>query len=265
MVVKVRPPLTEAFTVEKEQKITGEFTKAELTGKIGQTVFYKIIVKNTGEASLKLEHISDPNCTNIVGPAKEVLASGESTFYTCEHVLTEVGTYTNVATVTGNEKPKESNKVVVKVPAEAFTVEKEQKITGEFTKAELTGKIGQTVFYKIIVKNTGEASLKLESISDPNCTNIVGPAKEVLAAGESTFYTCEHVLTEVGTYTNVATVTGNEKPKESNKVVVKVPAEAFTVEKEQKITGEFTKAELTGKIGQTVFYKIIVKNTGEAS
>ena len=52
----------------------------------------------------------------------------------------------------------------------------------------------------------------------------MGPAKEVLAAGESTFYTCEHVLTEVGTYTNVATVTGNEKPKESNKVVVKVPA-----------------------------------------
>jgi hypothetical protein len=231
VVVKIPAvPPAEDFSVEKEQRITGEFTKAELTGKVGQTVFYKIIVKNTGQATIKLEHISDANCTNIVGPAKEVLAAGESTIYTCEHVLTEVGVYTNVATVTGNEKPKESNKVVVKVPTEGFTVEKLQKITGTFTKSELTGKIGDVVHYEIVVINTGEAVIKVEHIVDLNCTNIVGPSKEMLATGESAIYTCEHTLTEAGTYTNVAVVTGNEKPKESNKVVVTVPKQELKAE-----------------------------------
>ena len=45
--------------------------------------------------------------------------------------LTTTGEYTNVATVEGNKKPKESNEVVVEVPAApGFTVEKLQRISG---------------------------------------------------------------------------------------------------------------------------------------
>ena len=37
----------------------------------------------------------------------------DSESFTCEHVLAEGGVYVNVAVITGNEKPKESNSVVV--------------------------------------------------------------------------------------------------------------------------------------------------------
>jgi hypothetical protein len=119
-----------------------------------------------------------------------------------------------------------SNKVIVKVPTEAFTVTKLQKITGEYTTAPLTGKIGEVVHYEIVVMNTGESFIKVEHVVDVNCTNIQGPAKSELAPGEATTITCERTLTEAGTFTNVAIVTGNEKPKESNQVVTTVAKQA---------------------------------------
>ena len=94
-----------------------------------------------------------------------------------------------------------------------------------------------------------------------NCTNIAGGAAK-LAVGASATWTCEHTLTATGEYTNVAVVEGNEEPKESNEVVVEVPAAPnFTIEKLQEIAGSgggFTKNELTGKVGQVVDYRIIV-------
>ena len=271
--VEVEVPATETFTVEKEQKLSGEgtFTTSKLTGKLGETVDYEIIVTNTGEAALKLEKMTDANCTGISGPGKTQLAAGESTTYTCEHVLTSVGTWTNEAEVEGNHKTEKTNKVEVEVPAvEAFTVEKEQKLSGEgaFTTSKLTGKLGETVDYEIIVTNTGNVALTLEKMTDANCTGISGPGKTQLAAGESTTYTCEHVLTSVGTWTNEAEVEGNHKTGKTNKVEVEVPAvEAFKVEKEQKLSGEgaFTTSKLTGKLGETVDYEIIVTDTGNTS
>ena len=158
------------------------------------------------------------------GGASE-LAVGGSTIFTCEHPLATTGTWTNEATVTGTPPGgppiiHTSNKVVVKVPVEAFTVEKLQKIAGEFTKDKLKAKVGETVHYEIVVTNTGEATIKVESAVDVNCTNLQGPSKAVIAPGEASTYTCERTLTESGTFTNVAIVTGNEKPKESNPVVV---------------------------------------------
>ena len=205
-----------------------------------------------------------------MGPRK--LAVGASATWTCEHTLTATGEYTNVAVVEGNEEPKESNEVVVEVPAAPnFTIEKLQEIAGSgggFTKNELTGKVGQVVDYRIIVTNTGNTALSLTNFTDANCTNIAGGASE-LAVGGSTVFTCEHPLTTTGTWTNEGTVTGTPPGgppmiHTSNKVVVKVPTEDFTVVKLQKITGEFTTATLTGKVGDIVHYEIIVTNTGES-
>ncbi|HTY97807.1 MAG TPA: hypothetical protein VMB91_12250 [Solirubrobacteraceae bacterium] len=267
VVVEVEEP---DFTIEKLQRISGSFTKERLRGEIGQTVQYEIIVRNTGNVNLEVEGLRDANCTNLGGGASEI-GVGESAVWTCEHTLTATGEYTNTATVESNEKEKESNEVVVEVPASpSFTIEKLQEIHGTgagFTKAPLTGTIGQTVDYEIVVTNTGNVSLSLSGLTDAHCTNIGGGAGS-LAVGANTTFTCEHVLTAVGSWTNEGTITGTPpggpgSTETSNQVVVTVPAESgFTVEKKQKLAGEFTTAELTGLVGETVHYEIIVTNTG---
>ena len=60
MVVEV--PASPSFTIEKTQEIKGSgagFTKAPLTGKLGQTVDYDITVTNTGNVSLSLSGLTD--------------------------------------------------------------------------------------------------------------------------------------------------------------------------------------------------------------
>jgi len=267
-------PVAPEFTIEKLQRIEGEgsFTKNELTGQTGQVVEYEIVVKNTGNTNLSFTHFTDTKCEGISGGATK-LGPGESTVFSCTHTLTGPGTWTNVATIEGNEGTgkKESNEVVVKVPpGPEFTIEKLQRIgAGIFTKNELTGAIGQTVDYEIIVHNTGVVAIKLSNFKDQKCEGISGGATE-LAAGESTTFTCIHKLTTTGVWTNVASIEGGGVPKTSNEVVVKVPnlkEPAFTIEKLQRLdeTGSFTKEELTGALGQTVNYEIIVTNVGDVT
>jgi len=273
-------PVAPEFTIEKLQRLEGEgsFTKNELTGQTGQTVEYEIVVRNTGNTPLQFSHFQDARCEGISGgPGGQFVQPGQSTTFTCTHTLTAPGTWTNAATIEGNEGTgkKESNEVVVKVPPSPpvpeFTIEKLQRLgaSGSFTKNELTGAIGQTVNYEIIVHNTGVISIKLSNFEDQHCEGIAGGASE-LSPGGSTTFTCHHLLTAVGVWTNVASVEGGGVPKQSNEVVVKVPPKgepAFTIEKLQRLdeTGSFTKEELTGKIGEVVNYEIIVNNVGNAT
>jgi hypothetical protein len=268
-----------AFTIEKLQEINGSgggFTKSDLMAAIGQTVDYKIIVRNTGNVPLTFGALADPSCEMITGPTPSTpVAPGSSAEYACEHLLVEAGSYSNTAEVTGTPPPGQgsadtqaSNQVVVKVAKTTFTIEKEQKIEGEpgFTSSELTGKVGQTVDYNIVVRNTGSVSLKFSKLTDANCENIAPSGEVELAAGGEQTYTCDHMLSAVGSDTNEASITGNEGTgtQTSNKVVVNVVKTSFAIAKEQKIEGEagFTSSELTGKVGQTVDYHIIVTNTG---
>ena len=110
-----------------------------------------------------------------------------------------VGTYTNEASIEGNEGTgtKTSNKVTTKVPAEpSFTIEKQQKIAGEgtFATSEVSGKLGQTVEYKVIVKNTGNVPLKFGALKDTNCEGITPAGATELAVGKEESFTCSHKL-----------------------------------------------------------------------
>ena len=285
-VLPPQPTEEPSFTIEKLQEIKGSgtgFKTSPLTGEIGQTVDYEIVVKNTANVPETFSPLTDAKCdesTIAGGPGSSPVAPGESTTYTCDHVLTKVGAYTNEATVTGESVSgipltQTSNQVLVEVPAKpAFTIEKLQEIKGSgtgFTTSQLTGAIGQAVNYEIVVTNTGNVPLKFGKLSDANCENITPAGEEEIAVSAHETYTCNHVLTKVGAYTNEATVTGTPESgtpvitHTSKQVVVEVPAKpAFTIEKLQKLAGEpsFTKSELTGTIGQTVDYEIVIENTG---
>src|SRR5271166_681616 len=104
--LKVICPAEPALTIEKLQRIGGSansFVSSPLTGSVGETVDYEMLVKNTGNVPLTLEDFSDPNCdagTISGGPGEGAsLAVGASTTYLCEHLLDRadeaVGRYEN--------------------------------------------------------------------------------------------------------------------------------------------------------------------------
>jgi hypothetical protein len=269
--VVVRVPPKPEYTIEKLERIggSGEYGKGPLVGKVGQTVEYEIVVTNTGKGALEFTNLTDIKCEGLVGgPSK--LEAGEKATYTCTHKLTEVGEWTNLATIEGNEGTGKKESETVKVAVPAFTIEKLQRLAGEtgYVKTPLTGKVGETVEYEIVVKNTGKVPLKFSELVDANCEHLEGGATE-LAPEASTTFTCSHPLTGPGAWTNVAQITGNEGagPQSSNEVIVNVPVPpSYTIEKLQRFSGEsYTTGELKGTVGQTVEYEILVKNTGGAT
>jgi hypothetical protein len=278
-----------AFTIEKTQQIEGAnalFASAPLSAKLGQTVDYQIVVKDSGNTSLTFGALSDSKCEGIAGGPGKALASGEAATYTCHHTLTAIGSYENSASVTatppegqGSAVTHTSNIVITTVAAEpAFTIEKAQRVEEHesFTTSPLNAKIGQTVDYEVVVADTGNTSLTFGALSDGKCESIEGGPSKALSLGESATYTCRHTLNTVGPYEISASVTatppegqGSAISHSSNTVVATVAAEpAFTIEKTQKIegsSGSFTSSPLSGKIGQTVDYQIVVKDTGNTS
>jgi hypothetical protein len=241
-VLPPQPTAEPAFSIEKRQQIAGSgFTTERLGGAIGQTVEYEIIVRNTASVPETLANFTDAHCdagTISGGPGSAALAPSEATTYTCSHVLSEAGTYTNDATVTaetagGTPLTKTSNEVVVEVPGErAFTIEKLQQIVGSgggFTREKLEGAIGETVDYLIEVTNTGTMPLVFSGFVDSHCdegTITGGPGASPVLPGATTIFACSHLLTSAGPYVNVASATAAGEPPlthGSNAVEVDVP------------------------------------------
>ena len=287
-----QPTAEPAFAIEKQQQIAGSghgFTTGPLAGLVGQTVEYKIVVTNTASVSETLSEFADPHCdagTIGGGPEAEPLAPGQSTTFSCTHVLSSVGPYINQASVTartigGNPLTQASNEVEVAAAKASFTIEKQQMISGgqgDFVTTPINGVVGDTVSYQIVVTNTGEVPLTMSDFTDAHCdsgTIAGGPGATPLSPGASTTYTCNHKLASTGDYTNQASVDGTPPgggaiPGESQQVVVHVdsaPVVGMSVDKLQRVggSGEFTKEPLAASVGQTVEYQIVVHNTGNAS
>jgi hypothetical protein len=252
------PPAPEVG-IEKRQQIAGSgeaFTTAPLKGLIGQTVNYLITVQNTGNVPLVLSNFIDEHCdpgTISGGQGETPLAPGPmpslggKTTYTCTHVLASLNTYENDATITatppsgdGSPITHTSNIVVVNglAPTPEFTIEKLQMIEGgggSFTTAPLSGEVGQTVDYEIVVKNTGNTTLTFSNFTDEHCDSgtVAGGPSGPLAPTASATYTCKHVLTNAdqaaGSYSNSASDTATPPGEPaithtSNTVVVTLAA-----------------------------------------
>jgi hypothetical protein len=110
-----------------------------------------------------------------------------------------------------------SFKIVVVYPLAGVRITDLQEIAGSgsgFTTEGVTGEVGQTVDYSIPVRNNGWASETLSKFTDENCdsgTIAGGPGASPVAPGETTTYTCSHVLTAAdlaaGSVTDNASVT----------------------------------------------------------
>jgi hypothetical protein len=131
-----------AMAIEKLQRIgtTSSYSPSPLTGLVGETVEYEIVVKNTGNIPLTLGALADARCDSgtIAGTAPAPLELGASASFTCTHLLNAsdlaAGTYTNTvngsATPVGSGSPvsEESNTVVVAVSPPAAKTPGEEPV-----------------------------------------------------------------------------------------------------------------------------------------
>jgi hypothetical protein len=283
-----------AFSIEKRQTIAGTgqtFTQEQLSATVGETVDYEIVVTNETTAPETFTDFLDANCdaaTIAGGPGGSPVAPGASTTYTCSRLLNETGTFTNEAEVTGvtvggTPLSKPSNVVQVTVtepPRPAFVLEKQQRIGGgNYGPLPLNGEVGQTVEYEVVARNTGNTTLTFSEFDDPYCDGTIGggPDGMAVAPGATTTWTCTRMLSNEGTFVNVATVVGTA-PGGSPKMEASQPVEVLVsgpvrvpgtgdlaIEKLQRIAGaggSFTSEPLETTLGHVVEYEIVVKNVG---
>jgi uncharacterized repeat protein (TIGR01451 family) len=240
----VSQPHNPAIQLIKLERIgSASFVHGPLTGNVGDTVDYEMMVTNTGNTPLELV-FTDDQCDNgtLSAPSvvtgnytagSQTLAPGGEIRYTCSHVLASGDQpYTNTASVTGTPPPGEGSPVSAHDSVDAFadtpgiSVLKLQRDgdSGNFTSNVLTitetagNYVVHTIEYEIQVTNTGNEPLTL-SLNDPRCDagTVQGPSVisgtltgDVLSPGGQAQYTCSHRLLEgdSASFTNTATVTG---------------------------------------------------------
>ncbi len=188
------------------------------------------------------------------------------------------------------EEPKQSNTVHIETIVKELNIEKfqainNQEMTKQFQAVESGDLVTYTlkihnpslhtienVFVKDVVPNGLE--LKQDTISDqgiydPETKQILWNlgAIEAEETKQVSFSVEVPKVDQKTTWKNIATlVYEEEEPKDSNEVEVATDVPALTIFKDQKLESDpdFTTQRRTGKIGETLTYRLTVTNTGKA-
>ncbi len=146
----------------------------------------------------------------------------------------------------------------------SYTIEKRQRVIGGksgFVTEQLTGEVGQTIEYAIVVTNTGNVYLTFTSFTDTHCDagTLKGGFEGPLAPGNSVELRCTHVITttdqEDKSYENTAMVTGTPTlggepiTTPTNTVVVTVPPVSQNTTPPGKAPSTTTTTSTTGSQG----------------
>ena len=285
-----------------ERTGSASFTHGPITGDVGGPVDYRMLVTNTGNTTLVITFMDNPcDSGTLSGPsvvsgtydaAKRLLSSGGELLYTCSHVLAAGDQpYTNTASVSGQPPSgppvtaQDSVKAYADTPGIKVVKLQRDGTSGTFTSSQIAASVGDTIYYKIQVTNTGNVPLAL-SLSDDPCDagTTQGPVSirgilsgNTLSAGGVAQYTCSHVATasDIPRYINTAVVTGQPPsgPRVTGTgiVIANIARAGIQVVKLEKVAGSgggFTRGPLTVTeqsghyVVHTIDYEIQVTNTG---
>ena len=250
---------------------------------LGEKITYKITATNDGNLTLTDVAVTD----ELTGDEWNIdtLAPGESKDFTAEYVVTEkdilAGQVVNEATAKGDSPDPEKPNVPVDPGKEEDKTEDKNghltitKVTTSSSSNAEKYALGETITYKITATNDGNLTLTDVVVTD-ELTNDEWKI-DALLPGESKEFTTEYTVVEEdihrGYVVNEATAKGDspdpEKPdvpvdpgKEEDKV--DDPKEELAVKKE--ITNEgFIEGTTEFSIGDTIYYKITVTNTGNVT
>jgi hypothetical protein len=121
--------------------------------------------------------------------------------------------------------PVQNTAPTAPAPPASISVVKLERVgtTGGFGAGPVDAVVGQTVYYQIVVTNSGPAVTL--SAADPGCTGLAPTGPQALETGKSLTFTCSHTIVagDIPSYTNVATATAtsaNGKPVTATSNVV---------------------------------------------
>ncbi len=218
---------------------------------VGEVIDLHVTVTNTGNVALHDVTVDDPNEADCeVAPFD--LAVGAAQTVDCTHlaVAGDVGTYSNVASVTSAEvtTPVASNPVEVAVTAAAPGL----SIVKSADETEVSP--GEAIHFHLVVTNTGNVALHGVDVADDAAPDCGDDAVFDLAVGADQTIDCTYTTTlaDIGTYANSASVTSAETgPQRSNKVSVTVgPAVAV----------ELSAVQPSVPAGDVIDYRVRVEN-----
>jgi uncharacterized repeat protein (TIGR01451 family) len=182
---------------------------------VGDTIHYTLTVTNGTDEPLFDITVTDPICNSAPvyqsGDTNDdqILQSGESWIYTCDHVVTlsDPDPLPNTAHVTAVDK--------LGRPTEAFASHTVDIIHPSIsivkTANPISGAPGDTVTYTYVVKNTGDTTLfNITVVDDKIVPSTIGTIAQ-LAPGQSVTLTKTTTLPgTAGALTNVGTASGTD-------------------------------------------------------
>ncbi len=190
----------------------------------GGTASFTLTVTNTGTVTLTGVNVTDAQCTT--GPTRtggdtnndNQLQTTETWTYSCS-VANVTADFTNTAAVNTTQNVTDSasaNVTVASAPALNVVKEVSSAANGPWNDTSITVTVGDTVYYRIRVANTGNTTLTGLTVNDgmPGCTlvrgaDITGNDDAVFEVGEEWAYTCS-INAVLGTNNNTATADSNE-------------------------------------------------------
>ncbi len=239
----------------------------------GGTASFTLTVTNTGNITLTGVSITDAQCTT--GPTRtggdtnndNLLQTTETWTYSCS-VANVTEDFTNTANVTTAEEVTDSDTAsvtVISAPAPALSIVKEvgREANGPWNDTSISVTVGDTVYYRIRVANTGNITLTGLTVNDgmPGCTlnreaDITGNDDDFFEVGEEWAYTCS-IPAVLGTNNNTATADTNETSPKSDTASYTATA-ALVADPALSKAGDPTKAS----VGETVTFTLTVTNKG---
>ena len=295
-------PVTPGHTDDDPEEKNGHLTIKKVTTSkpengetyaLGETITYRITATNDGNLTLTDITVDD----ELTGASWEVktLAPGLSESFTTSYTVTEedilAGEVLNVATGKGKSPDPDKPDVPV-TPGEDpeptddlnTTLSVNKKITNKPAEGEAF-KLGETIKYSITVKNEGNVPYYNVVVKDE--LTKLDETIEVLAVGEEKTFNTEYVVTEAdilkGEVTNTATAKADpiDDPKDPENPKTPEGEDTTTTGDEddpdgptppvdeknghltiEKVTTSTPAEGDTYALGETIEYKITVKNDG---
>ncbi|SHH05041.1 conserved repeat domain-containing protein/gliding motility-associated C-terminal domain-containing protein [Pedobacter caeni] len=303
-------PKVPEVTVPTVQKAAITLSKTAIAGthqKLGDIINYNLVVKNTGNVTVKNIIITDDNAdAGSISPANIAsLAPNATVNITAKHTLTQSdldrGFVSNLAKADGKDPKGKDVHAESKDPSpvpggptdpackDCTITPTDQKPAITLSKTAVAGdhkKVGDVISYNLVLKNTGNVTVKNIVITDDNAdAGSISPATIASLVPNATInITAKHTLTQAdldrGFVSNIAKADGKD-PKggdvhAESKDPSPVPGaptdpackDCTITPTDQKGALSLSKTAVAGthnKIGDVINYNLVLKNTGNVT
>ncbi len=243
----------------------------------GDTITYAFTVENTGNVTVTNIVVADPllptlSCTIAsLAPGVTDSCAATNNVYTLTQADIDSGSRANTATATGdypgsNPVTDTDTQTTSLSQAPSLNIVKEVSTDNStWNDTSVTVAIGDTVYYRIRVANTGNITLTGLTVDDgmAGCTlvrgtDLTGDNDADFEAGEEWVYTCS-IIAISGTNDNTATADTNETPQDGDTA-------SYTASASLVADPAISKAgdPLQASVGETVTFTLTVTNQGNA-